>query len=138
MDLSPKLFTVAEADAMLTLVAPLIQQLQRLEVSLLGTQEVLEEACRKLEVGNGHPKDQLQAQAEALTAEAERLAGSIQSVLKDLEALGCLVKDLGLGLVDFYTIRDGQLVFLCWKLGEDRIRFWHDVEDGFAGRQPLE
>ena len=138
MDPSPKLFTVAEADAMLTLVAPLIQQLQRLEVSLLGTQEVLEEACRKLEVGNGHPKDKLQAQAEALTAEAERLAGSIQSVLKDLEALGCLVKDLGLGLVDFYTIRDGQLVFLCWKLGEDRIRFWHDVEDGFAGRQPLE
>ena len=58
--------------------------------------------------------------------------------LKQLEAAGCLLKDLNSGLIDFYSVRDHQPIFLCWKLGEDRIRFWHTLEDGYSGRQPLE
>lgn len=50
---------------------------------------------------------------------------------------GCELKDLDAGLVDFPHHRDGQIVFLCWKRGEARIEYWHDLESGFAGRQPL-
>ena len=58
--------------------------------------------------------------------------------MQQLEDLGCLLKDLTTGLVDFYGTRRGELVFLCWKLGEDRIRFWHGLDEGYTGRQPLE
>jgi hypothetical protein len=57
--------------------------------------------------------------------------------LSELEALGCELKDLDQGLVDFPSYRDGKLVYLCWQRGEDRIRYWHPLDAGFAGRQPL-
>ena len=57
--------------------------------------------------------------------------------LETLQALGCEIKDLDQGLVDFPAYREGKLVYLCWKRGEDRIQFWHDLDAGFAGRQPL-
>jgi hypothetical protein len=56
------------------------------------------------------------------------------SVFQDL---GCELKDLDDGLVDFPSYRQGQLIYLCWKRGEDRIEWWHTMEAGFAGRQPL-
>jgi len=57
--------------------------------------------------------------------------------LSELEALGCELKDLDQGLVDFPSYRDGKLVYLCWQRGEERIRYWHPLDAGFAGRQPL-
>ena len=54
-----------------------------------------------------------------------------------LHDLGCLVKDIDIGTVDFYAQRGGQLVFLCWKLGESGITHWHDVDAGFRGRRPM-
>jgi hypothetical protein len=52
-------------------------------------------------------------------------------------ALGVQLKDFDSGLCDFPHLRDGRVVLLCWKQGEDRIAWWHEVEAGFAGRQPL-
>ena len=57
--------------------------------------------------------------------------------LSALQELGCELKDLDSGLVDFPWYRDGRLVYLCWRRGEVRIEFWHDIDAGFAGRQPL-
>jgi hypothetical protein len=51
--------------------------------------------------------------------------------------MGVEIKDLGTGLVDFRTERDGMVVYLCWRLGEDPIRYWHELDTGFAGRKPL-
>ena len=56
---------------------------------------------------------------------------------RELERLGAEFKGVELGLVDFPTLRDGQLAYLCWQYGEDRIRFWHSVETGYAGRRLL-
>jgi hypothetical protein len=52
--------------------------------------------------------------------------------------MGCILKDINTGLVDFPTVRKGREVFLCWQHGEPEIAFWHDVDAGFAGRQPLD
>lgn len=57
--------------------------------------------------------------------------------LEEFQQVGCLIKNLRDGLVDFYCRRDGRLVFLCWKLGEERIRHWHEINAGFPGRKPV-
>ena len=58
--------------------------------------------------------------------------------VNQIHGLGAQVKDADEGLVDFPTLRDGEEVLLCWKLGEDEVAFWHGLEDGFAGRRPVE
>jgi hypothetical protein len=79
--------------------------------------------------------------------EAERLAQSVASLrsaemavavaLRSLEALEVTLKDATTGLVDFLGERDGEVVELCWRLGEDRVSSWHRIGDGYPGRQPL-
>lgn len=69
--------------------------------------------------------------------EIDRLAERIESYRRELEQVGCHLKDAATGLVDFYGLHQGRLVCLCWKHGEDTVAFWHEVEAGFAGRQPI-
>ena len=67
----------------------------------------------------------------------EREARSLARTIDEIVERGAEVKDLDEGLIDFPALRHGETVLLCWKLGEDEIRYWHALEDGFAGRQPL-
>ncbi len=64
----------------------------------------------------------------------ERISDSVEAI----QEMGVLVKDLDVGLCDFPYLLDGRVVYLCWKLGEPEIRYWHEVEDGYNGRQPIE
>jgi hypothetical protein len=67
-------------------------------------------------------------------AQAERL----KAVIDQIHEVGCLVKDLDIGLIDFPTLFRGEEVYLCWKLGEDGIAFWHGMEEGFRGRKAID
>jgi hypothetical protein len=69
--------------------------------------------------------------------ELERIGRRIQARLEDIAELGGVVKDLGLGLVDFPHLRDGEVVNLCWKHGERSIEYWHGMDEGFKMRKPL-
>jgi hypothetical protein len=69
--------------------------------------------------------------------EAERLSKETDKLLEQIRALGCEVKDIDRGIIDFPARRQGQRVYLCWQLGEEKVAFWHDLRSGFAGRQPL-
>jgi hypothetical protein len=62
---------------------------------------------------------------------------SFNAHLSFFQDLGCELKDLDQGLVDFPSYRDDKLIYLCWKRGEDRVSFWHAIDSGFSGRQPL-
>ena len=62
----------------------------------------------------------------------------LQRCLEQVQETGCVVKDLDIGLVDFPTLFQGREVYLCWKLGEEDITFWHGIEEGFAGRKPID
>ena len=64
----------------------------------------------------------------------EHISDSVEAI----QEMGILVKDLDIGLCDFPFLLDGRVVYLCWKLGEPEIRYWHEIEDGYAGRQPIE
>ena len=61
----------------------------------------------------------------------------LQRALGELQAMDIVLRDLERGLVDFPSLRDGEEIYLCWEEGEDEIAFWHDIESGYAGRQPL-
>ena len=137
-DPPPKSFTVEEADALLPKVRPLVEQLQALYRSITKTNQDLDETTRKLSGGNGYPLQALRERLEQLTRHQLQLVESFQSALNQLEELGGLLKDLNLGLVDFYGLRQGEMICLCWKLGEERIRFWHTLEEGYVGRKPLQ
>ncbi|MFT7463479.1 MAG: hypothetical protein ACI9EF_001823 [Pseudohongiellaceae bacterium] len=76
-------------------------------------------------------------EARALVTELEDLEKSVGGMVQKLAESGAVVKDVHLGLVDLYHVHEGQLVFLCWKRGEEEIIAWHHVDTGFSGRQSL-
>lgn len=127
-------FTPEEANAALVEVRPLVEQLvrgRREHVAALARQEELE---RKIK-GNGGaiPPAELAGAAADVDAIARRLTWLVD----EIGDRGAQVKDLDEGLIDFPALRGGETVLLCWRFGEDEIRYWHRVEDGFAGRRPL-
>ena len=73
-----------------------------------------------------------------LRIERNRLQETVETALDRIQSTGCVVKDLDIGLLDFPARIDNEDVYLCWKLGEDRIRFYHRQDEGFAGRKPLD
>jgi hypothetical protein len=127
-------FTAEEANAALEQVRPLVERLvarRREHLAALERQEELERKIRGN--GGGIPPASL---AEA-AASVEELARGLAALVDEIAEHGAEVKDLDEGLIDFPALRRGETVLLCWKLGEDEIRFWHRPEDGFAGRRPL-
>lgn len=72
-----------------------------------------------------------------LSKEFHKLSYEFYKELEQLEKTGCVLKDLEQGLIDFYCRFEGRDIFLCWRLGEGRIKAWHEIEEGFAGRQPI-
>ena len=127
-------FTREEANAALVDVRPLAEQMVEAKRALDEAQEQSDDAARSISGnGGGIPPAELAALHEQLEQRATELAG----IVDKLHELGVQVKDLDSGLVDFPALREGERVLLCWRLGEDEVAFWHGLEDGFAGRQPL-
>jgi hypothetical protein len=128
-----RIFTVDEAERTLPLLRRILSDL-RVEYDIwreaLSGYEMLAAGAR---AESGESEDLL-ASRVAVTHAADR----INDYLVELESIGCLFKGFDEGLVDFYALRDDRLVFLCWKLGEERITHWHEVDSGFAGRQPID
>lgn len=130
---APRIFTVAEAERTLPLV-------RRIVGDLLLAYPQWRESVSRYELLTGPARaewgesQELLAARQAVTAQAER----INNYLQELDQIGCVFKGFDAGLVDFYGLREDKLVFLCWRLGEEHITHWHDVDAGFAGRQPID
>jgi hypothetical protein len=129
-----KHFTPDEANEALAEVGPLVERMvahRHAHIEALERQEELEGRIRGN--GGGIPPATLAAAAAEVESEARELARAIDEIVEH----GVEVKDIDEGLVDFPALRHGETVLLCWKLGEDEIRYWHTTEDGFAGRREL-
>lgn len=74
----------------------------------------------------------------ARRARRDALAARLKESVDSIQQCGCVVKDLDMGLVDFPTLFRAEEVYLCWKLGESRIHFWHGIREGFRGRKPID
>jgi hypothetical protein len=128
-----KLFTLEEAERTLPLVRRIVQD-------LTAEYPAWRTAVSRFEILTGGARadwgetQELVAARDTVTAHAEK----INRYLHELEAVGCVFKGFEAGLVDFYSLREDRPVFLCWRLGEERISHWHEIESGFAGRQPID
>jgi hypothetical protein len=131
----PRLFTLTEAERTLREIEPLLVEAVESRRQLAEAEEKVAAITSRIQVMGGILVDT--KMTSALRNERDKLVGSIRVALEGIEATGCLVKDLDTGLLDFPAQIDGEDVYLCWRLGEDRIRFWHRRDEGFAGRKPL-
>jgi hypothetical protein len=134
--MADKYFDRGEAEELLSTIAPWLEEArgekQKIEVYKDGLAQA---ASRIMLLGGTFPPlaDLLRKKTEHDEA-AERLV----EVVNRIQETGVLVKDLDIGLVDFPSLLEGEEIYLCWKLGEDHIAFWHGIDEGFTGRKPLD
>jgi hypothetical protein len=127
-------FTLEEANAAVAELRPVVERMVEHGRRLAEAQREQIQLVTRI-AGNGgdlQPSD-LRELAETIQQEADAIAACAE----EINAAGAQIKSLDEGLLDFPSRRDGELVLLCWKLGEDEIRYWHDADEGFAGRKPL-
>jgi len=128
-------FTPADVDALIPALTEIVGRLIAAHREATEVRERLQAEQRRIALAGGGVLD-----AGAWRADRdrlERLDGELRRALHEIGALGGVVKDLGMGLVDFPHLRDGCEVNLCWRHGERRVGYWHGLDEGYASRKPL-
>jgi len=129
-----RIFTLAEANAMLPLVRVITRDLVRLSREVGERHQRVEHVKAGRNITSGDPYDEELAQIEE---ELSKDRARLHEYVEELRQLGVEPKNGVEGVVDFPTMLEGELVYLCWKYGEAEIRHWHTLDGGFAGRRPL-
>lgn len=123
-----RLFTLSEANHLIPQLNARLVSVRQAKAVLARTKEDIKKASAQAQYGGG-------------SAVGPLYISSLQQISTNLQAIhemGVLVKDLEMGLCDFPHLRDGRVVFLCWKLGEQEIKWWHETSTGYKDRCPLE
>ena len=123
----PRYFTLEQANAALEIIRPLMEEIQSIRNNIIAHQPEAWPAIEKSAGNGGNPT------LSKLVEDFDRLDKLLHQILDT----GTQVKDINTGLLDFSALRNGHEVYLCWKYGEDQIAFWHEIDAGFAGRQPI-
>ncbi len=124
-----KYFTVDEANKTLPLV-------RRIVTDIVSTHGAMLERLNELRAQEAESPASA-GRRRGLESEIEELAETLDRFISELAEIGALFKGFEEGLVDFYSTLDGRPIFLCWKLGEGSIEWWHELDAGYAGRKPL-
>jgi len=124
----PRYFTLQEASETLETIRPMMEAVVQISQKVIARQPEIWPVIER-SAGNGG-----NLTLGKLVWEFEKL----DSLIHRVQATGALVKDMASGLLDFPAMREGHEVYLCWKVGEQKIEYWHEVEAGFAGRQPID
>ena len=124
----PQYFTLQEANEALKIIRPLMDEVQVIRQRMLEKQPEAWPAMEK-SAGNGG-----NLALSKMVRDFERL----DALVHQIQDTGAQIKDLNTGLLDFSALRDGREIYLCWKHGEGDIAFWHEVEAGYSGRQPID
>lgn len=131
----PRLFNRQEAEDLLPLLANLLTSARESKKRVDEVDSEFSQMQNRILLYGGIMPPYGQLAQKKL--ERDGLVSAIRKVVTSIEQNGCVLKDLEEGLVDFPSIVNEEQVFLCWKLGEERILYWHRQEEGFAGRKPL-
>jgi len=132
----PKRFTLAEAQSLLPAVDRLLRQVLDSKTAYEDAERTIQELNEHVMVMGGVVVDRRRALDNK--ARRDTAAAKLREAIEGVQETGCLIKDLDIGLVDFPTLFRGVEVYLCWKLGEAGIEFWHGVDEGFRGRKPID
>jgi hypothetical protein len=127
-----RIFTVAEANAALPMLAPRVERLQAIRREAKRLRDLLEVLWKRLEEGEAVLSviGERQQALDALGQEFERL-------VDEVDATGVVLRDLDMGLVDFPARARGLPIFFCWRAGEAHVAYWHGPTEGYAGRKPI-
>ena len=126
-----KVFTIESANKTLPLVRRIVEDLVR-------QYGLWQQQLKQCEIAAAGAQSAQRTDTVALQREVQALAAEIEGFVEELAGLGAEAKaPLDSGLVDFPGELDGRVVYLCWRLGEPSIQHWHEIDAGFAGRQPL-
>ncbi len=123
-----RLFSLAEANHLIPQLNTRLTSVRQAKAVLVRTKEDIQKASAKASYGGGSTVGPL------YISSLQQISANIQAI----QEMGVVVKDLDQGLCDFPHLRDGRVVFLCWKLGEQEIKWWHETTDGYKDRCPLE
>jgi hypothetical protein len=123
-----QLFTLQEANEALVSIRPWMDEIQNIRGEILTHQPEIWSVMEKSAGNGGNPT------LSRMVKTFDRLDALIHSI----QDMGAIIKDINTGLLDFPALKDGREVYLCWQYGEGDIAFWHEIEDGFAGRQSID
>lgn len=131
----PHYFTLQEAESLIPAISECLQAAieAKSQVGAIDT-EMQELSARICMVGGSEVNPTFVARRKL---ERVSLVQSIEDAVKQIQSNGCLVKDLDIGLLDFPALLNGVEVFLCWKLGEPKIEWWHSTQEGYADRRKI-
>ena len=131
-----KIFSLRDAERLRVQLEPVLIEAIEARRKLADLEDQLTKLAERVQQSGGMMVPFEKAAKQRI--ERNRLAESIQSALERIHSTGCVVKDLEVGLLDFPARINGEAVYLCWRLGEDRIRFYHAQDEGFSGRKPID
>jgi hypothetical protein len=132
----PKLFSLTEAERARRELEPVLIEAMENRRKVADLDEQLSAVANRILMMGGITIDY--ESVARVRSEHNRLISKINDALDRIHATGCVVKDLDTGLLDFPAILKNEEVYLCWRLGEDRIRFYHRQDEGFSGRKPID
>jgi hypothetical protein len=131
----PRYFTLEEATEALEELRPIAEEM------VTRRRELVEAQGRRAALGaqvGANGGDLTPSDFADADDELEQAASALARCVEQIQAAGVLVKDLDRGLLDFPALRDDEEILLCWHVGEDDIRYWHGVDEGFAGRKRID
>jgi len=131
-----KTFTLEEANALLPVVESLLGRAITAKESAEALEREIQSLRQRIFLAGGMTVNIVEVARNRTETEAE--VQRAKDALGELDAIGVQVKDLDTGLLDFPCRVEGELVLLCWRRGESRIEYWHTLEAGFRGRQPVD
>jgi hypothetical protein len=134
--MATRFFSLREANALLSTLQEEFTRARQLRDDLMGVQQKLQEAGRGIDGPDVQVDPDAPEAVQRLQGRAVQIIGKLRDILRDVAELGVEVKAAD-GLVDFRSRLHGRTVLLCWKYGEDRVGFFHELDAGFAGRRPL-
>ena len=132
----PRFFTLVHAESLLPQVESALREAIVRKTEFERVELEWQTFTRRVIVMGGMQLDR--ARLAEQKSVRESAAAEVKASIERVHELGCVVKDLDVGLIDFPTRFNGQEVYLCWKLGESGIQFWHGVHEGFGGRKPID
>ncbi len=133
---NPKFFSIGEAEQLIGWLETTLDRIKRNKQQFLWLKEEIAVLEVVVECG-ATEKNPDSVELNIKKRKFTKLAREVERDVAAIQDAGCVLRDGDSGIVDFYSVQDGTLVFLCWKKGEDSIRYWHSTREGFGDRQPL-
>jgi hypothetical protein len=134
--MSQRTFTLPEAQLLLPVLRSLLKQAIEAKKLIETIDTEFQELAHRIFLSGGLLVEI--GKAATRRAERDKTVQRIKDVVAEIDATGVQVKDLDMGLLDFPCVVDGKTILLCWKMGEEKITHWHDLEEGYAGRKPID